>query len=226
MPQTVTTPPPETAGRDFPAMVQALRHSILNGETPPGAPLREQALAERFGVSRARLREALAALEQAGLVERVANRGAVVRRSSATELLQVFEVREALEGLSARLATQQAAPGHWAELVLLFGARTGALVAAGDVAGYLRHLDLLRRRTLEAAANPVLAASLQPLLDRTSPVMRRLLLATDRLQRALDEHRAVLAAMAAGDADAAERLKRAQVRSARADFERYSSFIL
>ncbi len=216
----------DPAGRAFPAMLAALRESILIGEWPPGAPLREQALAERFGVSRARLREALAALEQAGLVERVANRGAVVRRSSAAELLQVFEVREALEGLAARLATQHCAPAAWQDLVALFGARTGAMVAAGDVAGYLRHLETLRRRTLEAAANPVLAASLQPLLDRTSPVMRRLLLATDRLQRALDEHRAVLAAMAAGDAEGAERLKRAQIRSARQDFERYSSFIL
>ncbi len=226
MPQAATMPLPDSAGRDFPAMLAALRASILSGETPPGAPLREQALAERFGVSRARLREALAALEQAGLVERVANRGAVVRRSSAVELLHVFTVREALEGLSARLATENAAPAAWQDLVELFGPPTAALVVAGDVAGYLRHLETLRRRTLEAAANPVLAASLQPLLDRTSPVMRRLLLATDRLQRALDEHRAVLAAMRAGDAEAAERLKRAQVRSARADFERYSSFIL
>ncbi len=217
---------PDSAARDFPAMLAALRHSILTGECLPGAPLREQALAERFGVSRARLREALAALEQAGLVERVANRGAVVRRSTAAELLHVFEVRETLEGLAARLATQHGTPAHWQDLVALFGARLGALVEAGDVAGYLGHLETLRRRTLEAAANPVLAASLQPLLDRTSPVMRRLLLATDRLKRALDEHRAVLAAMAAGDAEAAERLKRAQVRSARQDFERYSSYIL
>jgi DNA-binding GntR family transcriptional regulator len=211
---------------DFQAMLAALRQDILSGELAPGAPLREQALADRFGVSRARLREALAALEQAGLVERAANRGAVVRRTSVTELLQVFEVREALEGLCARLATQNTRPEDWQDLVALFGAPTGALVKTGDVLGYLRHLTLLRTRMLEAAANPVLTASLRPLLDRTGPVMRRLLLATDRLRTALEEHRAVLAAMRAGDAEAAERLRRAQVRSARQDFERYSSFLL
>lgn len=208
------------------AMLADLRTEILSGLLPPGMPLREQALADRFGVSRARLREALAALEQTGLVERQANRGAVVRRLDAAELCHVFEVREALEGVCARLATLNTAPAEWQDLVALFGAPTAALVEAGDVAGYLVNLGRLRRRMLAAAANPVLEAALQPLLDRTGPVMRRLLLATDRLRRALEEHRAVLAAMRAGDAEAAEALRRAQVRSARVDFERYAAFLL
>ena len=208
------------------AMLADLRAEILSGILPPGMPLREQALADRFGVSRARLREALAALEQTGLVERQANRGAVVRRLDAAELCHVFEVREALEGMCARLATLNTRPEAWQDLVALFGAPTAALVEAGDVAGYLRNLGTLRRRMLDAAANPVLEAALQPLLDRTGPVMRRLLVATDRLRRALEEHRAVLAAMRAGDAAAAEALRRAQVRSAREDFERYAAFLL
>lgn len=211
---------------DYPALVATLRGEIISGALPPGAALREQPLAARFGVSRARLREALAALEQAGLVERQANKGAQVRRPGVAELCQVFEVREALEGMCARLATLNSRPAAWQPLVALFGAPTGALVAAGDVAGYLENLNRLRGAMLAAAANPVLTAALQPLLDRTGPPMRRLLLASDRLHRALAEHRAVLAAMRAGDAEAAEALRRAQVRSARQDFERYAAYLL
>lgn len=216
----------DNSGTDHQTIMEALRRTIVAHDLPPGARLREQSLAEQFGVSRARIREALAALEQTGLIEREPNRGAVVRRASAAELLRVFEVREMLEGLCARLATQNAPPQSWQDLIDLLGAPTEALVATGDIAGYLRNHDLLRRRMLEAADNPVLASTLQPLTDRTGTVMRRVLLVTSRVQDALLEHRAILAAMRQGNAEEAERLKRIQIRSARLAFERYQAYLL
>lgn len=224
---TLLSPEEEEApAPDHRAILDQLRRTIVDHLLPPGARLREQDLAEQFGVSRARIREALAALEQTGLIERAPNRGAVVRRASAAELLQTFDVREMLEGLCARLATRNLPANSWEDLVALFGAPTEALVAAGDVAGYLRNHGLLRQRMLEAAQSPVLAASLQPLTDRTGMVMRRLLLMTNRMRDALHEHRAILAAMRRGDADEAERLKRIQIRSARAAVERYHAYLL
>jgi DNA-binding GntR family transcriptional regulator len=218
--------PEDEPGKDHQTLLEHLRRIIISQDLPPGARLREQSLAEQFGVSRARIREALAALEQTGLIEREPNRGAVVRRPSAAELLQIFDVREALEGLCARLATEKVPPASWQDLVDLFGEPTERMVVEGDVAGYLRSHDQLRRRMLDAAGNPVLAASLQPLTDRTGPVMRRLVLVTDRIQVALLEHRAILAAMRRGDAEEAERLKRTQIRSAREAVERYHAYLL
>lgn len=220
---------PEMAGEDgkeHHALLERLRRTIVAQDLPPGARLREQSLAAQFGVSRARIREALAALEQTGLIEREPNRGAVVRRPSVAELLHVFEVREALEGLCARLATEKVPPESWQDLVDLFGEPTERMVREGDATGYLRSHDRLRQRMLDAAGNPVLAASLQPLTDRTGLVMRRLVLMTDRIRVALLEHRAILDAMRRGDAEEAERLKRAQIRSARQAVERYHYFLL
>ena len=213
-------------GNTHQAILDHLRQIIVDHHLPPGSRLREQGLAEQFGVSRARIREVLAALEQTGLIEREPNRGAIVRRASAAELLQIFDVRESLEGLCARLATQNLPPESWEDLVALFAAPTEALVENGDVSGYLHNHALLRQRMLEAARNPILVASLQPLTDRTGMVMRRLLLMTNRMRDALHEHRAILAAMRRGDAEEADRLKRIQIRSARTAVERYHAYLL
>jgi DNA-binding GntR family transcriptional regulator len=231
MASTAPPPAPSQASEDeeakgHQAVLEALRCRIVAHDLPPGARLREQTLAAEFGVSRARIREVLAALEQSGLVEREPNRGAVVRRPTLAELLGIFDVREVLEGLCARLATQTVPPESWQDLVDLFGDPTAALVEGGDLAGYLRNHETLRRRMLAAAGNPALAAALEPLHDRTGMVMRRLVLATGRAQDALLEHRAILAAMRRGDAAEAERLKRIQVRSARGALERYHPFVL
>jgi DNA-binding GntR family transcriptional regulator len=227
---TVLTAPLEPSeseeSKGHQAILEALRRSIVAHDPPPGAPLREQTLAARFGVSRARIREVLAALEQSGLVEREPNRGAVVRRPSLAELLGIFDVREVLEGLCARLATQNLPPESWQDLVDLFGAPTAALIESGDLTGYLHNHEMLRQRMLAAAGNLALAAALEPLYDRTAMIMRRLVLATGRAQDALLEHRAILAAMRRGDAAEAERLKRVQIRSARAALERYHQFVL
>jgi len=215
-------PPPGSAQGIF----HALRRRIVQGDIAPGEALIEMSLAAEFDTSRARIREALAMLDERGLVTRRPNRGAVVRRATLDELRYLFQVREALEGMAAGLAAQQASPGAWDDLVALFGAPTEALVEAGDVIGYLAHHEQLRSRILEEARNPVLTATLAPIYDRTATVMRRLVLATNRPREALTEHRAVLAALAARDAEAAEARKRDQLRSARQALEQFGALVL
>ncbi len=198
-----------------------LRRRILRHELPPGTPLREQALAEEFGMSRQMVREALAELEGRGLVERGPFRGAAVRRYTLGDYLQMMQVREVLEGLCARLAARNAAPDSWLDLVARFGAPLEAAIATGELAAYLDQLETLRRRMRDAAASESLASTLAGYDDRTAMVMRRLVLVTDRSSQALAEHRAVLAALAAGDAEAAEASKRRQIQGATRALERY-----
>ena len=208
------------------SLFEALRRRILRSELPPGARLREQDIADAHDVSRQRVREVLSLLEARGLVDREPNRGAVVRRPSLAELLEIYDVREALEGMCARLAAARAAPASWQDLVELFGEPTERALQAGDMDTYVTHYLCLRARMLEAAQNQVLVSTLQPLHDRTSMVMRRLILVTGRAEEGLREHKAVVAALRAGDAEAAEAAKRAQIRAARAALERYHRFVL
>lgn len=220
-----TTAAAETPRSDR-AVFEALRRRIITHEIPPGTPLREQALSDEFGISRARIREIFAGLEQRGLVERSANRGATVRRATAPELLQALDVREMLEGLAVRLATQNTAPEAWQPLVEVFGSPLAQALERGDVAEYLRHHDDLRRSVLAAAANEALRQALRPLYDRTVVLMRRLVLTTAYAQEALLHHRGTLEAMRRGDAVQAEQRRRAQIRAVKAALERYHAYLL
>src|SRR5690606_15350761 len=85
-------------------LVNVLRERIARHQYPPGAKLLENELARDFNVSRARVREALGALESRGLIRRIPNRGAEVMRLDLAQMFAIYDVREALEGLCVRLA--------------------------------------------------------------------------------------------------------------------------
>lgn len=213
-------------GRASVDLVSALRARIASQDVPPGAKLRENELAAEFGVPRTRVREAFQALEQLGLIERIPNRGAVVTRLDSSQLRHIYDLREVLEGLCVRLATQNVAPEHWQDLVDLFGAPMQKHVDAGDFDAFLAGYARFRRRTIDAAANPQLAQMLDSITEKTQVLIRRAIILPGRAALGLKQHRAVLAAMRRGDAAAAEELRRENMRSAKAFLQRYEKYVL
>ena len=211
-----------------PDIVQALRQRISLHEIPPGSSLLESQLASEFGVSRTRVREALCELELRGLIERVPNRGAVVARLDLTQIFEIYDARDALEGMCVRLATQKAPPESWQDLVDLFaeGGQMEKYLEQGEVELFFENYEKLRRRIIEAARNPVIAEMLDSILEKTRVMMRRVQILPGRAARGLREQRAFLAAMRAGNADEAERLRRENIRSAIRDLRRYQSFVI
>lgn len=91
-------------------IVYQLSQLIVRGELVAGEKLAEIGLAERFGVSRTPIRQALAVLEQEGLLVRDASRSYIVRHFSLQEILDAIEVRAALEGLAARSLAERRLP--------------------------------------------------------------------------------------------------------------------
>lgn len=90
-------------------VVRALFSGLMSRRFAPGQRLVEADLTAEFGVSRGTLREAFRRLAADGLIEIVPNRGAIVRRLSSRDVLELFEIRRQLEGLSARLAARRMA---------------------------------------------------------------------------------------------------------------------
>ena len=209
-------------------ILEALRERIASHAIPPGAKLHEAQLAQEFGVSRTRVREALTALELRGLIKRIPNRGAEVCRLDLTQVFEIYDAREALEGMCVRLATEKAPPESWQEWVDLLreGGPMEQAIEAGDVETYFATYDRMRRRIIEASENPVLAGMLDSILEKTRVIMRRVQILPGRAARGLKEHRAFVQAMRAGNAEEAERLRRENLRSAVRDLKRYQSFIL
>lgn len=224
--KVVSLPRRKAALKPVPDLLQTLRSRIASQEIPPGAKLRENELAEEFGVPRARIRQALFALEQRGLVERIPNRGAVVTRLELSQVFRIYDVREVLEGLCVRLATQNAPQESWQALLDDFKGPMKKLLQQGDLDAYTAGYDRFRRLTIEAAANPLLAEMLDSIFEKTQVLIRRILILPGRADAGLREHIAVLEAMRRGDAGEAERLRRANLRSARAYLERYQKYVL
>jgi DNA-binding GntR family transcriptional regulator len=207
-------------------LLPVLRERIARHDLQPGSKLLENELSREFGVSRAKVRDAFGALEQRGLIQRIRNRGAVVTRLELSQVFEIYDVREMLEGLCVRLAVQRAKMQSWQDLVRLFGKPMEKLIAEGRFEDYIANLERLRSRTVEAANNAVLADMLDSINDRTREIQRRIIILPGRAAEGLQQHRAVLAAMRAGDALKAERLRRANIRSSREYLERFQSFVL
>lgn len=203
-----------------------LRDRIVSHDIAPGSRLREQVLADEYGAPRAKVREALMALQERGLVERIPNRGAIVVKLELDQVFEIYQVREVLEGLTVRLATENAVPESWQDLVELFEGPMQQYAENGDFEAFLAGYALFRRRIIEAAANPVLTAMIDSIYEKTQVLIRRVIVLPGRAEQGLKEHRAVLDAMRRGDAQEAERCRRENMRSAREFIMRYKNFIL
>jgi DNA-binding GntR family transcriptional regulator len=177
---------------------EALRDEIVAGKLSAGTALSETDLAERLGVSRTPLRAALARLALEGLVDTSRGRTGVVPEVSRESVVDLFELREALEAQAARLAARRGDPAVFAALADEFAHAADTLDAAGVDAYY----EVIARfdRALDAAvANPAILTALQGVRIHLARARR---FAADnplRLLRAADEHRLICEAIRDGD---------------------------
>ena len=180
-----------------------LHQAILRGQLLPNERLVELDLAQTFGVGRAAIRTALARLEQEGIVEREPNRGARVRAISEAEAVEIFEARVVLEGLVARYAALNATDQDIAALRAI-GVQMQERLAAGDLLGMSDLNGQLHARIQQIANNRILARLLERLHVHHIRYQYRTILVPGRAAHSLEEHRAIVDAVAAHDADAAE----------------------
>lgn len=213
---------PPTAAR----ILDIVRGRIARQDIPPGAKLRESDLAEEFGVPRTRVRDALNALEQRGLVERIPNRGAIVIRLDLSQVFHIYELREVLEGLSARLATERGPASLWRRQLRLFQGPMKEVVERNELDRYIEQYEALRRAIIDAAANPVLAEMLDSIYEKTQVLIRRILILPGRAEIGRRQHVATLEAMSRGEAQLAEQRRRESLRSARDYLEKFQKYIL
>lgn len=222
------TPSPRAARKPATVaqIVGVMRARIARQDIPPGAKLREADLAEEFGVARTRIRDSLAALEQRGLVERIPNRGAVVTRLDLSQVFHIYELREVLEGLCARLATERTNPERWQRELELFQGPMKELIASNELDLYIERYEALRRALIEAAGNPLLAEMLDTIYEKTQVLIRRILILPGRAEIGRQQHVAMLEAMVRGKAELAELRRREGLKSAKAQLEKFQKYIL
>lgn len=175
-----------------------LRQEIIAGGLRPGDRLVERELAERFGVSRVPVREAIRALVTEGFVHFETPRRTVVRRLTPTDVKELFELREALEVYAAGLAAARATPEDLAEVQELLD-RAAAATEAEDAEVITDVNSRLHDRIVAMAGNSLLTEALEPVAGRLRWMTRR----NEEWPQLLVEHRELYEAIASGDPDRA-----------------------
>ena len=199
-------------------LVERLREHILAGAAAPGRPLRQDALAAELGVSKIPLREAMARLEQDGLLRSEANRGYFVRPLSAAEAAEVYELRLALEPETAARAAAQADEGERQAARERLERLDKVMLEHGDGVGMANrafHLALLR-----PARRPVTFEILERLHVLSERYVRKHLEPLGRDERASAEHHDLFEAWSARDGETVAFRMRAHIAQTLADLRR------
>jgi DNA-binding GntR family transcriptional regulator len=195
-------------------VVEQLRDAIVRSEYAPGAALSEAALAEEFKTSRTPIREALKQLQVEGLVEVRPRVGTFVTEPSRREVVELFQLKEVLEGLGARLLAQR---GRVPEVDQLEDnvRESDHAVAAGDAERYAEIVHEFHDLIVRGADNGKLLAHYRTLMNQLA--YHRLVLASlgqpGRLGASAREHRTILDRIVAKDEYGAEAAMRDHVRA-------------
>ena len=182
-----------------------LEEEILSGELARGTALGEIALSKRLGVSRTPVRGALHRLAEEGLVEVLPNRGATVIGINIDDLIDIYNIRERLEGLASALAAKRATVDEISRL-------TEAVELADfyinkNDTEHIKELDTVFHSIIySASGSRFLSRTLSELHRKIKSYRKRSLSVPGRLEKTALEHREILEAIKRGDAEEADRL--------------------
>ena len=183
--------------------------AIERGDLPPGTRLRETEIAEKLGISRTPVREALHRLHALGLAEHGPQRGLVVAQMSYEQLRQLFDVREGLEGMATRLAANHASRQE-TELLRQIVEEDRSIT---DPHVLSEHNKVLHRQIVRASHNLYMIQALDNLRIHLSLLPSSTYNLEERVLSAQKEHEEIVDAIARGDGDAAERAARNHIAS-------------
>ncbi|KAA2212661.1 GntR family transcriptional regulator [Teichococcus oryzae] len=202
--------PPATAS----AILAALEEDIVFGRLHPRERLIEEEVAARFGATRHAVRQIFTELERMRLIERIPHRGALVKAYSPAEVQQLYDLREMLETQAARLIPLPLSSAALPPLHAL-QQRHAAAVAAGDARAVFR-ADLAFHRAIYAhCGNVFLAETIEELGQRAQVIRYATLRSQASMERARDQHAAMLDALRQGTRDVLVALCAAHFRPAR-----------
>jgi len=193
----------------------AVMRQILEGDYRLGERIKEQELAETFGVSRGPVRDALRILAADGIVELLPNRGAHVTELTIEEVHDIFEIREALYGVCSRLLAARRTP-RVLEALRVRMADLEASERDEDATAYTQASFELAKLIANEAGNARLADILSSLARQTSRYARLGMETKARRRRSLSVWKQLCQAIEDGDTDGAETLGKTLIGESRA----------
>ncbi|SRR5579875_99427 len=200
-------PDTTVTARAYEAIKRAIMSMDIYGVKPEDLRLDERLLAHELGISRTPVREALARLEQEGLVRTIARRGVYVARKSKAQIIELITVWAALESMAARLAAIRASDEDLASLRATFHGLDGSQIAAK--LGEYSELNLrFHQRIIDLSGNELLKKIAENLLIHMRAIRRRAIGENNRFARSIVDHMKIIEALERRDAELAEKLVR------------------
>jgi DNA-binding GntR family transcriptional regulator len=185
--------------------------------------LDERELSRQFGVSRTPLREALSRLEHEGLVEIIPRRGVFLRRKTKHEILEIITLWAALEGMAARLVTQEAEDAEISTLRQFIEKFDNKFISA-ELDEYSEANIAFHQRILQLSNCKILEDTAANLFMHVRAIRARTIGEDDRAGRSLVDHSEIIDALEKRATDKAERLVREHTLKLRAHVERHVDF--
>lgn len=191
-----------------------LFNAIRSGDIKPGQTLTERGLAEKIGVSRTPVREAIRKLEEQGIVTYEPHKGVKVITLSQEKVTQLYDVRELLEGLAVRQLAERQTPEIIQELSGFIERAEKEAVANNvkELSGINSEFHLALARL---SGNVYLEAIMKMLQTQISLMMSASLSTSGRPLQNIEEHKMLIDAIGSGDGDFAESIAKHHVRKAR-----------
>jgi len=188
-----------------------LRYDIVEGNVASGSKLSETELSTRYAVSRAVIREAINRLESCRLVERKANVGARVVALSPDGLVEVYQIRESLEGMAARLAAKNMSSEEITELNQLLESHAEKVTQEGSYYQEAGDVDFHYRIILGSKNKQLISLLVDGIYHLVRMYRVQLGMSGPRITTAFDEHKAIVSAIQNKDEELAEMLMRRHI---------------
>ncbi|MCQ2996901.1 GntR family transcriptional regulator [Pseudomonas syringae] len=211
---------PETLSEN---VFRRIQSAIIKGEIAPGSKISEPELARTYGISRGPLREAIHRLEGQRLLVRVPHVGARVVSLSHAELIELYEIRESLEGMACRLAAERMTAEEINDLRRVLETHERDAAFQAGVGYYQQEGDFdFHYRIIQGSGNKTLTQMLCGDLYQLVRMYRIQFSATpNRPRQAFAEHHRILDAIADRDGELAELLMRRHIGASKRNIERH-----
>jgi DNA-binding GntR family transcriptional regulator len=214
---------PEDSGTLAEHVFRAIQSAIVKGEIAPGSKISEPELARTYGISRGPLREAIHRLEGQRLLVRIPHVGARVVSLSRAELIELYEIRESLEGMACRLAAERMSETEIDELRRLLDLHQQDAAFKAGRGYYQQEGDFdFHYRIIKGSGNQTLTQMLCGELYQLVRMYRlQFSVVPSRPQQAFNEHHRILDAIAERDGELAELLMRRHIGASKRNIERH-----
>ena len=183
---------------------EKIKYEILNNIYFQGQPLTEIPLSEKYGIKRARIRQVIRKLESDSLVTRIPGKGAFVKSITPKDFQAIFEVREALEGMAAKLAARRRRDGELEKIIQLFEKNT-KMTKIENLQYKKKIGQKLHDFIFQSCENDLIIKAIEPLKMQILRIWQdSSTFTTERVNNSFKEHKEILKALKSRDENLAE----------------------